>query len=58
LVGPEGGWTAAERDLALAAGCTPLSLGALTLRAAAVPLAATAALLALWGERPPRLPSP
>lgn len=48
MIGPEGGWTERERDLALAAGCTPLSLGPLTLRAASVPLAATAALLALW----------
>jgi 16S rRNA (uracil1498-N3)-methyltransferase len=50
IVGPEGGWTAAEIDLALAAGCTPLSLGRMTLRADAVPLAAAAALLAVWEE--------
>jgi 16S rRNA (uracil1498-N3)-methyltransferase len=48
IVGPEGGWTAAEHDAALAAGCTPLVLGPLTLRAEATPLAACAALLALW----------
>ena len=48
LVGPEGGWTADERDLAIAEGCIPLSLGRLTLRAEAVPLAAAAALLAVW----------
>ena len=48
VVGPEGGWTSDERDLAIRAGCRPLSIGRLTLRADAVPLAATAALLALW----------
>jgi 16S rRNA (uracil1498-N3)-methyltransferase len=48
LVGPEGGWTTGERDAALAAGCRPLSLGPLTLRADAVPFAASAALLAMW----------
>lgn len=48
VVGPEGGWTADERARAVQASCTPLSLGALTLRADAVPLAAAALLLALW----------
>jgi 16S rRNA (uracil1498-N3)-methyltransferase len=48
IVGPEGGWTDEERDLALDARCSPLSLGPLTLRADAVPLAASAALLAIW----------
>jgi 16S rRNA (uracil1498-N3)-methyltransferase len=48
LVGPEGGWTGEEHERATAAGCTPLSLGPMTLRAAAVPLAATAALLGIW----------
>jgi 16S rRNA (uracil1498-N3)-methyltransferase len=47
LVGPEGGWTPAERDRAIAAGCRPLSLGRLTLRADAVPLVAASMLLAL-----------
>ena len=50
VVGPEGGWTEAEREQALAAGCVPLTLGRLTLRAEAVPLAAAAALLAIWDE--------
>ena len=36
LVGPEGGWTPEEREAALAAGCLPVTLGALTLRADAV----------------------
>ena len=50
VVGPEGGWTEEERDRAIAAGCSPMSLGRMTLRAAAVPLAAAAALLAVWDE--------
>jgi 16S rRNA (uracil1498-N3)-methyltransferase len=48
VVGPEGGWTDEERDAAIAARCRPLTLGPLTLRADAVPLAACAALLAIW----------
>jgi 16S rRNA (uracil1498-N3)-methyltransferase len=42
LVGPEGGWAPEERHLAEAAGCLPVTLGGLTLRAEAVPLAALA----------------
>lgn len=48
IVGPEGGWTTEERVAAIGAGCTPLSLGRLTLRADAVPLVASGAMLALW----------
>ena len=48
VVGPEGGWTVEERDAALRAGCTAVSLGPLTLRADAVPLVACATLLAAW----------
>ena len=44
VVGPEGGWTPQERDAMIAAGCTPVTLGALTLRADAVPVAALALL--------------
>ena len=47
-VGPEGGWTEQERDLVIAAGCVPLSLGRMTLRASTVPLVAAASLLAIW----------
>ncbi len=50
VVGPEGGWTREEVELAMAAGCTPLSLGRMTLRADSVPLAAAATLLAIWDE--------
>ncbi|HEX6975205.1 MAG TPA: 16S rRNA (uracil(1498)-N(3))-methyltransferase [Vicinamibacterales bacterium] len=42
IVGPEGGWTAGERDTMIAAGCLPATLGPLTLRADAVPLVAIA----------------
>jgi 16S rRNA (uracil1498-N3)-methyltransferase len=42
IVGPEGGWAAEEVEMAVAAGCVPITLGGLTLRADAVPLAALA----------------
>ena len=42
LVGPEGGWSADEREEAERAGCIPVTLGALTLRADAVAIAAIA----------------
>jgi 16S rRNA (uracil1498-N3)-methyltransferase len=48
LVGPEGGWAADEVQAALAGGCVPITLGPLTLRAEAVPLAALAALTVVW----------
>lgn len=44
IVGPEGGWTPDERDAMIAAGCTPVSLGGVTLRADTVPLVAIAIL--------------
>jgi 16S rRNA (uracil1498-N3)-methyltransferase len=50
MVGPEGGWSPAERDRAIQAGVIPLSLGRLTLRADAAPLAASSILLALWDK--------
>lgn len=50
IVGPEGGWTERERDRVLASAATALSLGPLTLRAGSVPLAAAAALLAIWSQ--------
>ena len=49
IVGPEGGWEAGERDAALSRGCTPITLGPLTLRADAVALAAISALTVAWG---------
>ncbi len=42
LVGPEGGWAPEELDLAARAGCIRATLGGITLRADAVPLAALA----------------
>lgn len=51
LVGPEGGWTDAERTLATTAGCTPCGLGDLVLRAETAPLAALAAVRQSWGWR-------
>lgn len=42
IVGPEGGWTREERAQADAAGCMAVTLGALTLRADAVAVAALA----------------
>ena len=49
-VGPEGGWTDGELDAAAAAGFTPLTLGARTLRADAAPAAAIAVLQHVWGD--------
>ena len=40
LVVPEGGWTDEERQRAVGGACVPVSLGALTLRADAIPIAA------------------
>jgi 16S rRNA (uracil1498-N3)-methyltransferase len=42
LVGPEGGWTEEELRDAKSAGCVPVTLGAITLRADAIALAAIA----------------
>jgi len=44
LTGPEGGWSDAEEDAALAAGFRPVTLGARVLRAETAALAALAAL--------------
>jgi 16S rRNA (uracil1498-N3)-methyltransferase len=50
LVGPEGGLAPAEREAALAHGFTAIRLGPRVLRAETAPLAALAALQALWGD--------
>lgn len=47
LLGPEGGWSPREVAAAVAAGCLPVSLGSLTIRAEAMPVATLAAILAL-----------
>ena len=48
LAGPEGGWTPDEVDSAVGAGCLPVTLGARTLRADAIPTAALSILQFLW----------
>ena len=50
VVGPEGGWDRQEIEAALAAGCVPISLGTLTLRADAVALAAGAVFRSVWED--------
>ena len=50
IVGPEGGWTPDEVELARQAECTPLTLGPRTLRADAAAAVAITALLCLWGD--------
>lgn len=49
MVGPEGGFSAAEEDAALANGALALSIGPRILRTETAALAAMAALGALWG---------
>jgi 16S rRNA (uracil1498-N3)-methyltransferase len=50
LVGPEGGLAFEEQQLALAAGFTPVRFGPRVLRTETAPLAALAALQALYGD--------
>jgi 16S rRNA (uracil1498-N3)-methyltransferase len=50
LVGPEGGLSERERDLALSQGCEPVALGPRILRTETAPIAALAAIHALWGD--------
>jgi 16S rRNA (uracil1498-N3)-methyltransferase len=50
VVGPEGGFSEREHDLALGRGCEPVSLGPRVLRTETAPLAALAAMHALWGD--------
>ena len=50
LVGPEGGWAAAEVDRLASAGFRPLTLGPRTLRADAAPIVALALLRFIWGD--------
>lgn len=50
LVGPEGGFEAAEEEMAHAAGFQALRLGPRVLRTETAGLAALAALMALWGD--------
>uniref|UniRef100_Q02AG8 Ribosomal RNA small subunit methyltransferase E n=1 Tax=Solibacter usitatus (strain Ellin6076) TaxID=234267 RepID=Q02AG8_SOLUE len=48
LIGPEGGWTEAERGLAVSAGWCPVSLGPLVLRAETAAAAAIAVVINTW----------
>ena len=48
LIGPEGGWTAEERELFRPAGWAPASLGGLILRAETAALAALAVVRSAW----------
>jgi 16S rRNA (uracil1498-N3)-methyltransferase len=50
LVGPEGGLSERERDLAVSQGCMPVCLGPRVMRTETAPLAAFAAINALWGD--------
>ena len=50
LVGPEGGLSEREMDLALSQGGIPVGLGPRVLRTETAPLAALAAIHALWGD--------
>ena len=55
LIGPEGGFSEKERELAYRRGCTGIRLGPRILRTETAPLAAMAAAQALWGDfREPR----
>ena len=50
LVGPEGGLSERERELALHKGCESVALGPRILRTETAPIAALAAIHALWGD--------
>jgi 16S rRNA (uracil1498-N3)-methyltransferase len=50
LIGPEGGFTEQEEQMALDQGAVPLSIGSRILRTETAGLAALAALNAIWGE--------
>lgn len=50
LIGPEGGLSEREKELALSRRCEPLSLGPRVLRTETAPIAALAAIHALWGD--------
>ncbi len=50
LVGPEGGLSDREQEIAVGEGCLAVSLGARVLRTETAPIAALAAMHALWGD--------
>ena len=51
MIGPEGGWSPAELELARGAGARFIDLGPRTLRAEAAPVVALSALWTEWGWR-------
>lgn len=55
LVGPEGGWTDAERSHAQLAGFVPASLGPLVMRAETATVVALGVLNAVWLDRKSRI---
>lgn len=50
MIGPEGGWTPAEEQAALAAGVQTITLGKRVLRTETAAMAAMAAMQVLWGD--------
>jgi len=50
VVGPEGGLSDRERELAISQGCVGVGLGSRVLRTETAPIAALAAIHALWGD--------
>lgn len=50
MIGPEGGWSAAEEEAAFAAGFRAFTLGPRVLRTETASLAAIAAMQTLWGD--------
>jgi 16S rRNA (uracil1498-N3)-methyltransferase len=50
VVGPEGGFSEREHDLVISQGCQPVALGPRVLRTETAPIAALAAMHALWGD--------
>ena len=50
MIGPEGGWTPAEEQAALAAGVQTITLGKRVLRTETASLAVLAAMQVLWGD--------
>lgn len=50
MIGPEGGWTPAEEQTALAAGVQTITLGKRVLRTETAAMAAMAAMQVLWGD--------
>lgn len=50
MIGPEGGWTPAEEQMAFDSGCQAITLGKRVLRTETASLAVIAAMQTLWGD--------